>query len=64
MINKWQIKEEKLPPEMWAGHLDHYLQFPTNGDVTVPEDHLKKSSISLCKAKGLFSSFRISSYPV
>lgn len=29
MINKWQIKEEAHPPEMWAGHLGHHLQFPT-----------------------------------
>ena len=29
MINKWQIKEEALPLEMWAGHLDHHLQFAT-----------------------------------
>jgi hypothetical protein len=27
MIKKWRIKEEALPLEMWAGHLDHHFQF-------------------------------------
>jgi hypothetical protein len=29
MINKSQIKVEAIPLEMWAGHLDRHLQFPT-----------------------------------